>query len=145
MDPAWINGLIGGLLIGAAAAIYLLFNGRIAGMTGILANTLRLTAGERDEGSTLSATFLAGAIGAAAALVLFVGAPEIAVTRSPWALILSGLIVGVGVTWSNGCTSGHGVVGMSRFSKRSIVATLTFMAATALTVAIIRHGLGVSL
>ncbi|TVQ55225.1 MAG: YeeE/YedE family protein [Rhodobacteraceae bacterium] len=145
MDPAWTNGLIGGLLIGSAAAIHMLFNGRIAGMTGMIASALRLVGGERDEGARLSAAFIAGAIGAAAGLTLAVGAPEIVVTRAPWALILSGLIVGVGVTFSNGCTSGHGVVGMSRFSKRSIAATLTFMATTAITVAVIRHGLGITL
>ena len=141
IDDAWINGLIGGLLIGLAAAIYLLGNGRIAGMTGIIAQaTGQGRAGP--EGQSLA--FLIGAFAGAGALTLLLGAPEIEITGSLGALVISGLIVGIGVRLGNGCTSGHGVCGMSRLSARSIVATLTFMAATAATVALLRHGLGVA-
>ena len=135
-----LAGLGGGLLIGLAAAVYLLANGRIAGMTGILAQAAGLS-GRGPEKQSLA--FLAGALGGAGAVTVLLGPPDILVTTSAGALILSGLIVGVGVTLGNGCTSGHGVCGMSRLSLRSIAATLTFMAATALTVAVLRHALGV--
>lgn len=141
MEPAWINGLLGGLLIGLSAALYLLFNGRIAGMTGIIKNVMAL---KGDEAGLLSGAFLLGAFGAALGVTLAFGAPEIAITTNPVAIILSGLIVGAGVNWGGGCTSGHGVVGMSRLSPRSIVATLTFMATTALSVFVVRHLLGLS-
>lgn len=139
IDPAWINGLIGGALIGLSAAIYLLANGRIAGMTGIL---IQATAQGRKRPEKLSAAFLAGAFGGAAGFAALLGPPQIQVTTLAPALIASGVIVGIGVWFANGCTSGHGVCGMSRLSLRSIAATLTFMAATAVTVAVLRHGLG---
>ena len=142
MEQAWLNGLAGGLLIGLSAAVYLLFNGRIAGMTGIIRNVMAL---KGDEAGILSGAFLIGAFGAALAFTRTVGAPEIAITQNPVWLALSGLIVGVGVHYGSGCTSGHGVVGLSRLSVRSIVATLTFMAATAATVFVMRHVLGVVL
>lgn len=142
MDPAWINGLIGGLLIGLASAVYLLANGRIAGMTGILVNVMTWKQG---DAAPLSAAFLLAAFGAAAGFAWVVGAPAMAITTELWALILSGLVVGVGVTFGNGCTSGHGVCGMSRFSVRSIVATITFMAGTAASVTIVRHVLELTL
>jgi uncharacterized membrane protein YedE/YeeE len=140
METSWINGLIGGGLIGLAAAIYLLFNGRIAGMTGILVSSV--TERSAVSGRT-SQAFLAGAFLAAIGYALVLGAPDLVMTDSVPLIVISGLIVGAGVTVGNGCTSGHGVCGMSRLSKRSIVATLTFMAATAATVAVLRHGLGV--
>ncbi len=140
METSWINGLIGGGLIGLSAAIFLLFNGRIAGMTGILVSSV--TERARPTGKT-SLLFLVGAFLAAVAYALVLGPPDLVITDSVPLIVISGLVVGVGVTIGNGCTSGHGVCGMSRLSKRSIVATLTFMAATAVTVAILRHGLGV--
>ncbi len=142
MEPSWINGLIGGVLIGAASALYLLFNGRIAGMTGILSQALSWRGGETGR---MSAAFLLGAFGAAALFALLFGAPAISITASPAALILSGLIVGVGVTFGNGCTSGHGVCGMSRLSARSIVATLCFMGGAAVSVFVLRHVMGIYL
>jgi uncharacterized membrane protein YedE/YeeE len=142
MDPAWLNGLAGGLLIGFSAALYLLFNGRIAGMTGIIKNVMAL---KGDEAGILSGAFLIGAFGATLAWTLLVARPEIEITSNPVWLVLSGLIVGVGVHFGSGCTSGHGVVGMSRLSTRSLVATGTFMAATAATVFVMRHVLGIFL
>mgnify|MGYP006280011591 FL=1 len=137
-----LAGLAGGLLIGLSAALYMLLNGRIAGMTGILAQTAGLT-GRPPEAE--SAAFLGGAFAGALALTLLAGPPDILVTTSVGALALSGLVVGYGARMGNGCTSGHGVCGMSRLSGRSIAATLTFMAATAVSVGVIRHGLGVTL
>ena len=140
IETAWINGLAGGLLIGLAAAVYLLGTGRIAGMTGIIAQATA-QAGARPD--LPSAAFLLGALGGSAAFVALSGPPELRITTSALALVLSGLVVGVGVRFGNGCTSGHGVCGLSRLSRRSIAATLTFMAATAATVALLRHGLGI--
>ena len=142
MEQAWIHGLAGGLMIGLAGALYLLFNGRIMGVTGVLAQATRLT---RDALPGLSLAFIAGALAGSAGLVAAMGAPEIAITGNVLALVASGLIVGLGARRANGCTSGHGVCGMSRLSLRSIAATLTFMAATVATVALIRHGPGVTL
>jgi uncharacterized membrane protein YedE/YeeE len=113
MEPSWIAGLIGGALIGLAAASHLLFNGRIAGMTGMLAQGLSPGGGAAGR---ISAAFLVGALCAAAAYAALVGAPAMSITHAPVALILSGLVVGVGVTFANGCTSGHGVCGLSRLS-----------------------------
>ena len=142
IETAWLHGIAGGLLIGLSAAIYLLFNGRIAGMTGIIRNVVTA---QRGESGLLSAAFLFAALGASVALTLFFGAPDIAVTANPVALIASGLIVGFGTHFGSGCTSGHGVLGLSRLSARSIVATATFMAATAATVFAIRHLIGATL
>jgi uncharacterized membrane protein YedE/YeeE len=140
MEQAWLNGLAGGLLIGLSSAIYLLFNGRIAGMTGIIRNVMAL---KGDEAGVLSGAFLIGAFGAALAVALVFGAPAIAITTNPAAIVASGLIVGVGVHYGSGCTSGHGVVGMTRLSVRSIMATVTFMAATAAMVFVLRHVFGI--
>ena len=139
IDPAWIKGLLGGLLIGSAGALYLLLNGRIMGVTGIVRNVMAL---KGDEAGLLSGAFLIGAFGAALGFAQLFGAPTVAITTNILALVASGVIVGVGASYGSGCTSGHGVVGMTRFSLRSILATLTFMAATALTVYEIRHALG---
>lgn len=142
MEPSWIYGLVGGLLIGLASAIHLLVGGRVAGMTAILAQGLNWRGGETGR---VCAMFLLGAFGAAGLYALLVGAPPISITGSPAALILSGLIVGIGVTLGNGCTSGHGVCGMSRFSRRSIVATACFMGGAMLSVFVLRHILGIYL
>ena len=139
IEQAWINGLLGGLLIGSAGALHLLLNGRIMGLSGVLKNVLALRA---DETGMLSGGFVLGAFGAAWGYAQLFGAPTVAITTNILALVASGVVVGVGVSYGSGCTSGHGVIGMSRFSLRSILATLTFMAATALTVYEIRHALG---
>ena len=130
--------LAGGVLIGLAATLLMALHGRIAGMTGILSGVLppALT----DWPWRLA--FLAGAILAPLAFTLGGGTIAFAVPISTPALIIGGLIVGVGVTFGAGCTSGHGVCGMARLSKRSIVATLVFMASTAVTVFVVRHLLG---
>lgn len=130
--------LIGGILIGLSAVILMAFNGRIAGMTGIFGGLLQ----PRSPANHWRIAFLAGAI-AAPLIATLLGAnfPFAAPTTGP-ALVLGGLIVGVGVTYSAGCTSGHGICGLARLSPRSVVATLTFMATTLATVTLIRHGFG---
>lgn len=133
-----IEAIIGGALIGLASVALMVLHGRIAGMTGILGNAI--LPGNSDRAWRLA--FLAGAI-VAPALILLTGTPVPFAADIPgWAIILSGLIVGVGVMFGGGCTSGHGVCGIARLSPRSIVATVTFMAATTITVFVIRHLLG---
>ena len=136
MEQAWILGLIGGLMIGTAAALLLLVNGKIAGISGILGSTLE----GRDMGQ--SAPFLAGMIGAAALYALVTGGPGITVTDSVPVLMIGGLLVGFGTRLGSGCTSGHGVCGLSRLSPRSLAATGVFMGAAAAVVFVTRHVIG---
>lgn len=131
--------LFGGTLIGLAAVLLMAFNGRIAGMSGILGGILPPVSPDW----AWRAAFLAGAV-AAPALILALGGYDIPFQTTvpmPW-IVISGLIVGVGITYGSGCTSGHGVCGMARLSVRSITATLTFMVTTAVTVFVVRHVLG---
>lgn len=131
----------GGLLIGLAAVLLMLTWGRIAGMTAIIGGILP------PLGSDWSwkAAFLAGAILAPLALSMAGYTVDYAVPVSTTALIVGGLIAGIGVTFGSGCTSGHGICGMARLSRRSIAATVTFMAFAILTVFIIRHILGAAI
>lgn len=134
----WLS-LFGGSLIGLAAVLLMAFHGRIAGMTGILSGIVPPFS--NDWG--WRAAFLIGAIAAPALLVMSTGytIPFESPTPAPW-LIVGGLIVGVGVYYGSGCTSGHGVCGIARLSPRSIVATITFMASTAAIVFVVRHLIG---
>lgn len=135
-----IYGLAGGLLIGTASAILLLGNGRIAGISGILGQTL---AGiPRIRGLSEGAAFLAGMVGLPALYALTAGAPAITVTASGPLLLAGGLLVGFGTSLGSGCTSGHGVCGISRLSRRSIVATGIFIGVAAAVVFLLRHLVG---
>lgn len=136
----WIFGLIGGLMIGGAAALLLLANGRILGASGILGDVLD-GAPQRTLAERLP--FLAALIGAPALAVALFGAPETHITGDTAVLIAAGLLVGVGTRLANGCTSGHGVCGMSRFSLRSIVATLVYLGVGFAAFFLARHTLGV--
>lgn len=130
----------GGILIGVAATLLMLFFGRVMGATGVLAGLIQPLS--RQEFSWRLA-LLAGMVSGPALVWLVSGdMPAVQVPVSTMALVIGGLIVGVGVTYGSGCTSGHGVCGMARLSPRSIVATLTFMIFTFATVFIIRHILG---
>ncbi len=130
----------GGVLIGVASTLLMLFVGRVMGATGVLAGMFQPASG---PDFAWRAALLAGMITGPAVVWLVSGEmPAIDVPISTTALVLGGLIVGVGVTFGSGCTSGHGVCGMARLSPRSIVATLTFMAFTFVTVFIIRHVIG---
>lgn len=132
--------LIGGILIGTAAVLLMAVQGRIFGATGILAGFLTPSS---SSDWLWRALLLAGMVTAPTVYLVFAGGfPAIDVPVSRAALIIGGLIVGIGVTFGSGCTSGHGVCGMARLSPRSVVATVTFMISTALTVYIIRHILG---
>ena len=135
-----LTALAGGAMIGLAAVLLMLLHGRIAGATGILAGALFFT--KHGDGPWRLA-FLAGMILAPGLLLALTGtAPVLQVPVDTPALVIGGLIVGVGVTLGSGCTSGHGICGLARLSRRSLVATLTFMAATAITVFVVRHGMG---
>ena len=134
-----LMSLSGGVLIGVSATLLMALHGRIAGMTGILAGILPPFA--RDW--RWRAAFLAGAAVAPAILLAAGGTIPFAVPVPVWAMALGGVVVGIGVQAGSGCTSGHGVCGIARLSPRSIVATVTFMATTGITVYIMRHVLSV--
>jgi uncharacterized protein len=132
------SALAGGALIGLAAAMFVLLNGRIAGISGVLGGLLRPTPGD----TVWRIAFLVGLLGAPLAYALVALVPEPQVDAGVGALVLAGLLVGVGTRYGAGCTSGHGVCGLSRLSPRSLVATLSFMAAGFVTVFVVRHLLG---
>ena len=132
------SALIGGLVIGVAAALLVLANGRVAGIAGIVGGLLRPAPGE----IPWRLAFIAGLM---IAPLLFIAAgkpPSIIVDADYPTLAIAGLIVGLGTRYGSGCTSGHGVCGVSRLSPRSIVATLAFMAAGFATVFVVRHLVG---
>lgn len=124
------QSFIGGLIIGAAAWVLILFCGRIAGISGILGGVLSRPGG--DKGWRLA--FLAGIIAAPLLYSVFTSLPGRDIATSWPTIIIAGLLVGLGTRYGSGCTSGHGVCGLSRLSLRSLVATLTFMAVAVMTV-----------
>lgn len=135
-----LQSLVGGALIGLAAVLLMLTLGRIMGATGILAGVL--TPGTHPDKSWRVAV-LAGMIsGPLAVLALSGQMPIVQVPVSLPMLLIGGFLVGVGVTYGSGCTSGHGVCGIARLSRRSIAATATFMVTTAITVYVVRHVMG---
>lgn len=127
--------LAGGALIGLAAALLLWLNGRIAGISGIVGGLLRPVPGDR----AWRVAFVLGLLLAPLAYGLVARLPVLQVDAGYGLLVLAGLLVGVGTRYGAGCTSGHGVCGLSRLSPRSLVATLTFMAAGFATVLVVRH------
>lgn len=131
----------GGLLIGFAAVLAMAVLGRVMGATGILAGVL--TPSDRADWSWRMAMVLGMASGPLAVMLATGRVPEISVPVSTPMLLIGGFIVGLGVTYGGGCTSGHGVCGMARFSPRSIAATAVFMAACFATVYVVRHVVGV--
>lgn len=132
------TALVGGLLIGLAAAALLLLNGRIAGISGIVGSLLY---GKRGE-LTWRAAFVAGLIASPLLYSAFATLPASTIDAGYPKLILGGLLVGLGTRYGSGCTSGHGVCGLSRFSPRSAIATGTFMSAGFVTVFVVRHVIG---
>ncbi|HEU4852198.1 MAG TPA: YeeE/YedE family protein [Telluria sp.] len=130
--------LAGGAIIGLAAAMFVLFNGRIAGISGILGGLLQWPKGD----IAWRLAFLLGLIGAPLVYALAAPLPAVRVDAGPATLVVAGLLVGIGTRYGSGCTSGHGVCGLSRLSPRSLVATGAFMAAGFVTVFIVRHLVG---
>jgi len=134
------SALLGGLLIGLATALYLLGNGRVAGITGIVASPLRALLSRSSLAPEVPRlVFIVGLLLAPWLWRLFAPLPAAAVDVGPLALVGAGLLVGVGTRMANGCTSGHGVCGLSRFSPRSLVNVLAFMGAGFATVYLLRH------
>lgn len=132
----WIYGLVGGLMIGVAGALFLLINGRIMGASGILGGLLEGSGrGQMAE----RGLFIAGLILVPGLIALAGYAPDTQITSNLPLIVLAGLAVGFGTRMANGCTSGHGVCGISRFSSRGIVATIVYICAGAVTMLVGRH------
>lgn len=140
MDQDWIMGALGGAMIGCAAALYLLVNGRVMGASGIIGGLVdgsgRKTWHER-------AAFLSGLILMPFLLKSIYNQVDTHLTSNLWIVVIAGLLVGIGTRLANGCTSGHGVCGISRFSIRGIVATLFYLLAGGISVLVFHHLLGV--
>ncbi|WP_206931507.1 YeeE/YedE family protein [Roseococcus thiosulfatophilus] len=132
-----VASLLGGALIGASAVMLMAAKGRIAGVSGI---AVRLLPPYADGELAGRLAFILGIVVAPLVVLLATGtAPVPTIEAGPALLVLAGLLVGFGSVWGNGCTSGHGVCGLSRLSMRSLVATLTFMATAIATVFLTRH------
>ena len=140
MTIAWTTftpwaSLAGGALIGLAAALLVLFNGRIAGISGVLGGLLKPVAGD----VSWLVAFIVGLVAAPLVYGLFTAVPSVQIDAGFGTLVAAGLLVGIGTRYGAGCTSGHGVCGLSRLSLRSLVATASFMAAGFATVFFVRH------
>lgn len=138
MEQSWILGLIGGLIIGSAGAVYLLMNGRIMGASGIIGG---LVDGSGRNWERVS--FLVGLLILPAIVAATVYPSQTNVSSNLFIVAAGGLLVGIGTRVANGCTSGHGVCGISRLSLRGIVSTIFYILAGGLTVVLFRHILGV--
>ncbi|MCA9541260.1 MAG: YeeE/YedE family protein [Myxococcales bacterium] len=138
-DLFWLRPLLGGALIGLAAAALMFFHGRIAGISGIVGGALAGNRGDLSWRLLFALGLVAGGV-----LMLALDPASFAVTlkRPAWAIVAAGLLVGFGTRLGSGCTSGHGVCGIGRFSPRSIVATVTFVASGAITVFVSRFIFG---
>lgn len=137
----WVNALLGGILIGFSATLLLAFNGRIAGISGIVNGAIAFSKQEVWRWMFILGMLLGGIFyeyGLASQ-------PTLRSTFAFWAMILGGFLVGFGTRMGGGCTSGHGVCGLGRLSLRSLVAVLTFLITAILTVFVVRHVLGLSL
>jgi uncharacterized protein len=133
------SSLTGGVLIGIAAAMFALLNGRIAGISGVLGGLLKPV--KRDVAWRVA--FILGLVVAPLTYALFSDLPGLQIDAGTGALVMAGLLVGIGTRYGSGCTSGHGVCGLSRLSPRSLAATLAFMGAGFVTVYVTRHLLGI--
>lgn len=140
MEADWIWGLVGGMLIGTGGAVYLLGNGRIMGASGIIGG---LVDGSGRDTAVERLIFLAAVFLLPLLLHPLYSDVDTHLTTNPVVLIAAGLLVGVGTRLANGCTSGHGVCGISRLSLRGIVATAFYIGAGGLSVVLFRHVLGV--
>lgn len=139
MQTDWIWGLAGGLIIGSAAAFYLLVNGRIMGVSGILGGLVDGTA--RDVAAE-RLSFIAGLVAVPVVAAPLLGHDATHLTSNLAVLVISGLLVGIGTRLANGCTSGHGVCGIARFSFRGMVATVFYLLGGGIVVLVFRHLLG---
>lgn len=134
-----IPSLLGGMLLGIAAALYVLLHGRILGISGIVSGLMH----PKESDRAWRIALILGLITAPLLAALFFEIRPIVEVDADWfAVLLAGVLVGFGTQYGSGCTSGHGICGLSRLSPRSLVATLSFMAAGFLTVYVIRHLIG---
>ena len=129
------SSLAGGMLICLAAALFILLNGRIAGISGVLGGLLKPRSGD----IAWRVAFIAGMVGAPLVYAAFTALPVLQIDAGTSLLVLAGLLVGVGTRYGAGCTSGHGVCGLARLSPRSLAATVAFMAAGFAVVYVTRH------
>lgn len=136
----YLQSFLGGAVIGLAAALMLLLNGRVAGVSGIAGSLVGGVLGRIGGPAAENAAFIAGLLlGPVAFLILFGAFPEVHITGSLPILVVGGLLVGFGTRLGSGCTSGHGVCGLARLSRRSIAAVATFFAAAIVTVFVMEH------
>jgi len=140
MEQDWIWGLVGGLIIGSGAALFLLANGRVMGASGLLGG---LVDGSGRSNWQERALFIAGLVLAPIPVAALYSDVDTHLTSNLAVVIAAGLLVGVGTRLANGCTSGHGVCGISRFSLRGIVATVFYLIAGGVSVLVFKHLLGV--
>lgn len=140
MEQDWIWGLVGGLMIGSAGALYLLVNGRVMGASGILGGLV-----DRTGWSTAAErlAFIAGLIAIPPLMVPLYEVVDTHITGNVAVIVAAGLLVGIGTRLANGCTSGHGVCGISRLSLRGLVATVFYLLGGGLALVLFRHLLGV--
>lgn len=141
---AGLAALIGGAIIGLSAVWLAWANGRIAGISGILGHLIELVVQQKREPYGWRVAFLLGLIGAPVIWRIFADMPVTVQQTDLTGLLVGGLLVGIGTRYANGCTSGHGICGLSRFSLRSLVAVCSFMGSAIVTVYVLRHVLGLS-
>lgn len=132
------SALIGGVLIGVAAALFVVFNGRVAGVSGIVGGLLRPAFGDR----AWRVAFIVGLVAAPLAYQVVAALPPAVISADFPILAVAGFLVGISTRYGSGCTSGHGVCGIARLSPRSIIATIMFMATGFMTVYVVRHIVG---
>lgn len=140
IQPDWIYGLLGGLMIGCAASIFLLFNGRIMGASGILGG---LIDGSGKDNRMERLVFIAGLVIVPGLIAAMTGGAETNLTSNYLVVVAAGLLVGIGTRIGGGCTSGHGICGISRLSMRSILATVFYLLAGGVTMLIFRQVWGI--
>lgn len=140
LQPEWLWGLAGGGLIGLAGAMFLLVNGRVMGISGIFGG---LIDGSGRKTTAESAAFVAGLVLVPAAYALVRQGFATQVSTELWVLLTGGFLVGLGTRLANGCTSGHGVCGISRLSRRGIAATVVYVGVGVLVISVLRHVWGV--
>jgi uncharacterized membrane protein YedE/YeeE len=132
------SSLSGGIVLGIASALFILINGRILGISGILGGLLPPKLGDTSwRIAFLLGMFAAPTVFHAVVPAEYINAPRIEATE--WMIVFAGLLVGIGTRYASGCTSGHGVCGLSRLSPRSLIATASFMGAGFVTVFVVRH------
>ncbi|MEX6634465.1 YeeE/YedE family protein [Hyphococcus lacteus] len=135
-----VSAAIGGTLIGLSAVLFMLLNGRIAGISGLVAGVL--TPSEKGNDFWISGAFVVGLFIAPLIVMVTSDRPPINFPQPLWMVVVGGFLVGMGSRLGSGCTSGHGVCGIARLSRRSIIATLTFMISAVITVFFVRHVMG---